>query len=201
VATRASVVVVDQFDRLVSDPTLLVIGVDMPIGLPERWGRQADAAARRFLGPRGSTVFPAPPRSLFDADNFEEANVRSRLEHGRGLPRQSFNLFAKIREIDRLMAAEQGERVIEVHPECSFCVMAGEPMPPKQTAEGYERRLNLLEPQYGVIVRSRPSGARRDDVLDAFAVLWSTERFARGEHIVHGPAEYDGRGLPMRIVT
>jgi predicted RNase H-like nuclease len=201
VATRTDVVVIDRLGPLVSDPAITVIGVDMPIGLPERWGRQADDAARRFLGRRSSTVFPTPPRSLLGEESFDAANARSRLEYGRGLPHQSFNLFPKIREIDALVRPEQGERVIEVHPECSFCAMAGGPVPPKQTAEGRDQRLRLLEPRYGDIVRSRPAGARIDDVLDAFAALWSSERFARAEHIVHGPVERDRRGLPMRIVS
>ena len=61
-------------------------------------------------------------------------------------------------------------------------------------------------PVFGAIVDIRPRGARVDDVLDAFAVLWSAERFARGEHVVlgrdaqQGLVMHDERGLPMRIV-
>ena len=44
-------------------------------------------------------------------------------------------------------------------------------------------------------------GARFDDVLDAYAVLWTTERFARGEHVSFGDGARDERGILMRIVA
>jgi hypothetical protein len=39
-----------------------------------------------------------------------------------------------------------------------------------------------------------------DDVLDAYAVLWSVERFLRNEHRVFGDGSRDSRGIEMRIV-
>jgi predicted RNase H-like nuclease len=44
-----------------------------------------------------------------------------------------------------------------------------------------------------------PPGARLDDVLDALAVAWSAQRWARGTAEVLGD-ERDERGRPMRIV-
>ena len=93
------------------------------------------------------------------------------------------------------------DRLVEVHPECSFRLMAGRPLPPKHSEVGYQERRRLLAPHFGPLVEARPAGAGRDDVLDALAVLWSTERFALGCHITHGDGEPDARGLPMRIVT
>lgn len=201
VARGDAVTVIDRLEPLVADAAITVIGVDMPIGLPEVWGRSADDAARRFLGRRASTVFATPPRSLVTSIRYDVANARSREAYGRGLSRQTFNLFPKIRELDALMGSDQVERVLEVHPECAFAVMAGGVLPPKRSPAGRVIREHLLEEHFGDIVRSRPRGARVDDVLDAFAVLWSVERFARREHIVHGSGELDGRGLPMRIIT
>ncbi|MBO0734551.1 MAG: DUF429 domain-containing protein, partial [Methylocapsa sp.] len=42
-----------------------IIAIDMPIGLPERavrGGRDPDWAAREFLGPRRTSIFPVPSR-------------------------------------------------------------------------------------------------------------------------------------------
>jgi len=39
------------------------VGVDIPIGLPSKGVRAADAAARAFVGPRRSSVFPTPSRA------------------------------------------------------------------------------------------------------------------------------------------
>jgi predicted RNase H-like nuclease len=206
VASDDGVEVLDRLDGVVADATVDVIGVDMPIGLPRTWGREADRQARRLLGgPRASSVFSTPPRSLLTATSYATANQRSRSELGQGLTRQTYHLFARIREVDHLVTAlatdEPGDRLVEIHPECSFRVMAGEPLPSKHTADGIARRRALLLPRFGQVVDERPTGAAADDVLDAFAVLWSAERFARGEHLTLGDGSVDEHGLPMRIVT
>jgi predicted RNase H-like nuclease len=201
VARRDAVTVIDRLEPLVADVAISAIGVDMPIGLPDVWGRSADDAARRFLGRRASTIFPTPPRSLVTSNTYEEANARCREVYGRGLSRQTFSLFPKIRDVDALMRVDQVRRVLEVHPECAFAAMADGVLPPKRSSAGRLIREQLLEDRFGDIVHSRPRGARSDDVLDAFAVLWSVERFARREHIVHGGGELDGRGLTMQIIT
>ncbi len=43
-----------------------VVGIDMPLGLLESGWREADRAARGLLGPRRSSVFAIPPRSVWD---------------------------------------------------------------------------------------------------------------------------------------
>ena len=53
-------------DVLALDPAPIVIGVDMPIGLPERGGmggRRAEVEARANLGKRRSSVFTVPSRA------------------------------------------------------------------------------------------------------------------------------------------
>jgi len=201
VATRRGVRVVERLDLVVADADLSTIGIDIPIGLPEDWDRQADRTARRYLGRRSSTIFPTPPRELLSLRSYPEANARSRERFGKGLTKQTFNLFPKILEVDQLARVTPPDRLVEIHPECAFVAMSGAPLPPKRSADGAAARLALLRPLYGDVVGARPSGARADDVLDAFAVLWSAERFARGAHLVHGPAERDGLGILMRIVT
>lgn len=58
-----------------------VMGLDIPIGLPVSagaWPRPADEAARELVGPRRSSVFRAPPRSVLDSESYDEANRRHR---------------------------------------------------------------------------------------------------------------------------
>ena len=176
-----------------------IIGIDMPIGLPPTFARVSEHQARRFLSPRGSTVFPTPPRRLLACATYDEANALGKRLFGKGLTKQAFNLFPKLRELDALVTVDDEDRAVEIHPECAFREIAGRALAPKRSAEGRAQRVALLEPIVGAIdVRVR--GARADDVLDAVAVRWSAERFARGEHVELGDGARDERGLLMRIV-
>jgi predicted RNase H-like nuclease len=179
-----------------------VVGVDMPIGLPDGWFRAADRDARRFLGPRRSSVFPVPPRPLLDATSWDEANITSRTRYGQGVPRQTWHLFPKLREVDASVTPADEDRVLEISPECAFVVMTGEPLPPKRTALGRHARIDAVQAAFGQGVALGPvRGAAPDDVLDAHAVRWSALRFARGLHRSFGDGERDGRGLLMRIIA
>ena len=182
--------IVDSFD---------LIGIDMPIGLSDDGPRACDRLARAFLSPRGSTVFPGPARSIIDLTEYAVANARSRSEHGRGLPRQTFALFPKIREVDRAARMAPG-RFVEIHPECAFARMNGAVLGSKHHADGLARRRELVERHVGPFPGPLP-GASEDDVLDAMAVLWSIRRYARGEHVTFTDGSTDARGLPMRIVS
>jgi predicted RNase H-like nuclease len=196
VASRIGVVVVP---RLQLDRTMIT-GIDMPIGLAANGRRACDFKAREFLGARRSTVFPAPPRACIDDTTHAEANATARRVSGKGLSIQTFHLFVKIRELDDLVAPTDDDNVIEVHPECAFATMCDDrPLPSKHTAEGIGLRTALIEAEFGVLPPT-PKGAQLDDVLDAFAVLWSVERFARGAHRTFGDGARDERDLPMRIV-
>ena len=95
---------------------------------------------------------------------------------------------------------ETQHRFIEVHPECSFRALTGSVLAPKRTALGRDQRRQALEPIFG-IVEPRLAGARPDDILDAYAVLWTALRHQRRESVVLGGSEVDGRGLIMQIVV
>src|SRR3989442_6753723 len=70
-------------------------------------------------------------------------------------------------------------RVREAHPEVSFALLNGAPLLfAKKSADGEAERRGLLNPIFGEI-RGVP-GAARDDVLDAYALLWSARRARRG---------------------
>ena len=49
------------------------IGIDVPIGLPEREPRRADLAAKELLGARRSTIFVTPPRAVLEAPDYKAA--------------------------------------------------------------------------------------------------------------------------------
>jgi predicted RNase H-like nuclease len=57
---------------------LAVLAIDIPIGLTESGPRQCDVMARREIGPRASSVFPAPIRAVLEAMTYGEANRISR---------------------------------------------------------------------------------------------------------------------------
>ena len=177
-----------------------LVGVDMPIGLIDGPPRACDVEARRYIRPRGSSVFPAPPRAALMCSDYPTAVAIARDATGRGISRQTFNIMPKIAELDLLVDASNQERIIEVHPECAFQALNdGEGLPSKKTASGQAIRRRLLAAHFDLPSRV-PAGAAVHDMLDAYAVLWSTYRFLHGEHIVFGDGRRDERGLEMRIV-
>src|SRR5437870_3658001 len=62
VATDDGVEVVPALDDVLVQCD--AVGIDIPIGLPDAGPRACDVEARRRLGPRRSSVFPAPRRAL-----------------------------------------------------------------------------------------------------------------------------------------
>jgi predicted RNase H-like nuclease len=199
-------------DLLEGLPENATIAIDVPIGLPDAGHREADRAARLLLGhPRGSSVFSAPVRACLDARSYEEACRLHFEADGRKLSRQAFGILPKIREVDRLLDERPGlqSRLREVHPEVSFALWnGGRPMSHrKSTALGKEERETPIESEWpGALshMRTLLKGVRysRDDLLDAFAALWTARRIASGEarSLPAVPAT-DAMGLRMEILA
>jgi predicted RNase H-like nuclease len=125
-------------------PHAAAIGIDIPIGLPEAPLRDADRAAREFVGERRSSVFPTFPLSVLQAATYEEAKATCTARGWKRPSIQSFGLRRRILEIEPLALSD--ERIIEVHPEVSFRELLGRTLSPKSTAIGAaERRAALLE--------------------------------------------------------
>jgi len=198
VASLHELRLVSRLDEI--DGSYDLVGIDMPIGLPDGTRRSADFEARAFLSPRGSTVFPTPPRALLSYSTYDEANAASKERFEQGLTRQSFLLFPKIIEVDRFARLRESDSVVEIHPECAFARMAGKPLSSKHFPAGRAERHDALSRHLDVVATPVP-GAKVDDVLDAYAVLWSALRFARGAHVTFGGGSTDALGLPMRIVS
>lgn len=87
------------------------LAVDMPIGLPEkaeRGGRLCEREARARLGQRQSSVFSTPARAALAAEEFQEACRlnRAHSDPPRGVSKQCFNIFPKIRELAAIATPE-----------------------------------------------------------------------------------------------
>ncbi|MCH8064863.1 MAG: DUF429 domain-containing protein [Chloroflexi bacterium] len=181
------------------------IAVDIPIGLPTNEPRAADGEARKAIGPRRSSVFPAPMRAVLAASTYDQACVLSLAACGKKLSKQAFAILPKIREADEAMTPAVQERVREVHPEVSFWALNDhQPLEhAKLKPDGAAERLRLLTPAYRDDLASvnLARGAKRDDLYDACAAAWTAGRIAYGT-ARRLPAEppLDSHGLRMEIV-
>lgn len=195
---------IDEVIARVDDGTLDLVGLDLPVGLPDAGPRVCDLEARRRLGPRRSSVFPAPVRPVLATTTYPEALAAHRAADGRGLSRQAWHLLPKLREVDAAVTPAHQDRIVEAHPELAFARLAGAPLDTvKRRAEGRAERLALLLPHVPDAANHLapvPRGARADDVLDALAlaVLMRAHRLGRAE--VLGDGTTDATGLVMAIV-
>jgi predicted RNase H-like nuclease len=90
------------------------------------------------------------------------------------------------------------ERIIEAHPEASFCELNGAPLEhSKRTYNGMMQRMRLLE-RSGISVPTELGEIGQvsvDEVLDAAAVAWTADRYAHAQARSLPPADrwqYDG---------
>lgn len=190
------------------------VGIDIPIGLPERGPRSCDLAARHRLGPRASTLFITPPRAAVFAADYRSGCAIARELTGAAFSKQLWGIVPKIRDVDAVLRPIDQDRVVEVHPETSFGALAGAPLDRKRSARGVGQRLLALRRELDVdaALAAVPDGPALDDALDALVAAWSARRWLRGEAEVLGGSgmvggsgvvgseERDGRGLRMAIV-
>ena len=190
-----------------------LILIDIPIGLKAggKTERRCDPQARKLLGPRRSSVFPAPCRQAIYASSYREAcDVNQRLT-GKRLSVENWNIIPKIREVDCLLSDDTSARghIREIHPELCFWGLAGRPMQhAKKRSEGLSERTQLLQsiyPQTADIIAHALSTYRRkdvarDDILDALAA--AVTGMMGGQNLVSIPQEpeFDERGLRMEMV-
>ena len=132
----------------------------------------------------------------------------NRQELQRGLSKQSFMLFPKMREVDGVVRSLGQGRLREGHPEVSFAVMNGgaSVLSRKREPAGRKDRIELLQ-AHGFAAQALVADAPRglmaaDDVLDATALLWSAGRMSRREHITLPPVpSRDAVGLEMSVIA
>ncbi|MCH6562048.1 MAG: DUF429 domain-containing protein [Myxococcales bacterium] len=204
--------VVDTVDALVEEPPgPTIVALDMPIGLRASGARECDKAARACLGPRRSSVFPAPLRAAVVARSRKEASEITRQIDGRKVGAQAWAIYPKIRRVDETLASSAAAcgAIREVHPEVCFWAWNGrKPMQwAKKKAEGLRERVALAEAWLGEGILQRARGDYRkkdladDDIIDAIAGLWTAHRIADGtaKTLPDSPPR-DETGLPMEIV-
>jgi predicted RNase H-like nuclease len=183
---------------------IAAVGIDIPIGLADRDPRPCDREARRMLGARRSSVFPAPARGVLGATTYATACELSRRVCGKAISKQLFNILPKISEVDDLVSPGLQAHVFEMCPELSFTLLSGSPMrSTKRTAEGRAERIAALRPAFGDVtpfVEHPPPGAAADDVLDAIVGAWTAGRYRAGVHTQLG-GERDRRGLRMEVIV
>ncbi len=205
-APRPRVLVAPTITALVEtareSAALRVVGIDIPIGLPDTTTRRADALARRALPGKAASVFTTLTRAAYGQPDREAADAVNRAGSGQGVGAQAFALRAKILEVDAWLRTRPTLEVIEVHPEVSFAAMAGAPvLAGKKTPDGRDARVAALAAA-GI---ARPSvlegrGYAADDVLDACAVGWTAARHASGlSHSLPDPPEVFSDGIPAAI--
>ncbi|MDH3305903.1 MAG: DUF429 domain-containing protein [Acidimicrobiia bacterium] len=157
------------------------VGIDMPIGFPTDGPRRSDVEARKFVGPRGSSVFTTLPEAAYRAGSYGAATEITQRLWGKGISQQSYALRTRVLEIDSAISAIG---IHEIHPEVSFRAMAGQPLAwSKKTWNGQQQRTDLLE-QEGIVLPTHLGEAGTvpvDDILDAAACAWSADRIRRGE--------------------
>ncbi len=199
--------IVTTFEELIASTCgCLAVAVDIPIGLvdgPDE--RIADKEARRMLGkPGASSVFPAPVRRTLEAETHDEAKKLSLLASGKSMNIQTFSILKRVREADDAMTPALQERIVEVHPEVSFCALNRAPLRHSKTSPaGALKRLELIsrELDYDLEQTAVEGRATFDDFLDACAAAWTAQRHARKEAKRLPPVPpRDSHGLRMEIV-
>ena len=179
-----------------------VVGVDIPIGLPDRTRRQADVRTRQLLGgAKASSVFTTPIRAALEEPDYAVANLRNRERAGMGLSRQAHALRASVLEVDAWVRAGPPCPVHEVHPEASFALMTGATLTTrKRTPEGARERRAALASVGIEAPDAPPRGAGLDDLLDACAAAWSAHRVRHGRALtLPEEPEVFADGIPAAI--
>jgi len=199
-------------DLLALDPRPEVVMVDVPIGLTDTGPRKCDLEARAQLRPpRSSSVFPAPIRPTLVATTYAQACQIGEGVDGRKLSQQAWAILPKIREVDTFLRSDAtlNQWVREVHPEVCFWAWNGKKAMAhkKKSSAGKAEREVLVKSVYSAAYAAAQSSLPRgrygnDDLLDAFAALWSGERVVAGKELLL-PAKppLDSCGLRMEIVA
>ncbi len=193
------------------------VAVDIPIGLPEitSYPRTCDLEAQKKLEHRWMAVFPCPPRAVVNkAANagYKQACAIAQELMGKAISQQTYNILAKIKEVDLCLKPSEQRRVIEVHPEICFWSLNGKRTlsfsKKESSRRGIEERLRLLRtripsPTLDELVESFPrGGAGLDDVIDALVAAYTAKRYLERKffRLPQHPNQ-DARGLRMEMIV
>ena len=196
----------DDADRLL---------VDIPIGLTNDGPRTCDKEARKRLGLRGVSVFPAPCRAVVeyrqqvgDAASYDRASRLQREFLDSGISQQAWNITDKIAAMDAyLRNYSPAVDVYESHPECCFAALNnGYPIAhSKSDQTGRAARFAVLDSHVDGWEACYQTACEdyyfnqvaRDDIIDAMVLVAAGRRSLAS--IPERPPEVDG--LTMQIVV
>jgi predicted RNase H-like nuclease len=202
---RPQVVVEKSIAKVVAEAqqlaSITVVGIDIPIGLPDTTVRKADRLARDKLPGKTSSVFNTVCRDAYEEQDRQLADALNRAKVGQGVGAQSWALRTKILEVDTWVRSGTGLTVVEVHPEVSFAEIVGAPLlSSKKTPLGVADRTAALASVDIEAPDAAPPGAALDDVLDACAVAWTADRVeSRAAYSLPHPPERFSDGIPAAI--
>jgi predicted RNase H-like nuclease len=211
----------DTAERIVVDIPIGVCGVsddaDGRVEYDECHSRRCDRLARKVIGPRSSSVFPAPCRAAVEAAmhgdrSYSELSEINRDEVDKGLTRQAASIIPGIIQVDTVLAeGASDDTIAESHPEVCFRAFAEEDLQyHKATAQGMATRLDAMaasteyEPDTWRVLAStldEDEGVGVDDLVDALGLALT----ARADHgTFHTlpdtePIPTDAAGRPMRM--
>lgn len=199
---------IQEIDSIVQHKQVLI---DLPMGLPDKdHTREVEIASRKLLNGRASSIFTIPCRQSIYADDYASANILNRKELGKGLSIQSWNICAKIKEVDQYLRSMKSQRqLLEAHPELCFQYLnrRQELLPSKKTKEGRVKRVEILNswlPELQDIYESEQKKflrkeAQLDDILDAMC-LWLVNYLSEEHSIVTVHEDrLDANGIKMNI--
>lgn len=204
--------------------------VDIPIGLcgpngdadaPEEHdgprSRYCDSLARRVIGPRSSSVFPAPCRAAVEAwsedASYSDLNRINKANLDKGLTQQAASIIPGIQQVESVLAnGASDETIVEGHPEVCFRAFTDKDLQyHKATAQGTATRLKAMAESTEYVSGTwlalandlgSDEAVGLDDLLDALG-LALTARADRGEFHSLPNADSiptDDEGRPMRMV-
>ena len=207
-APRPRVVVAPTIELLVetvrADLDVQVVGIDIPIGLPDGTIRQADVLARRALPGRAGSVFTTLTRSAYLAADRASADAVNRGLSGQGVGAQAFALEGQDPRGRRVAAHPADRRRRRGAPrgvvrDDDRCAAAREAHRRGSAGHGSTRWRRPASPARRC---SSGSGYAADDVLDACAVAWSAHRRATGDaRWLPDPPEVFSDGIRAAIVV
>lgn len=207
----------NELTKLLSDKNSVksTILIDMPIGLSDKSfaryvQRPCDAAARKMLGRKHSSIFSPPSiEALFEKSYADASRINFEVL-GKKLSKQSWNIAPKIRELNAFLHLnpQWRGRILESHPELAFQFLNNNQclLHSKKTKEGITERIQILEKHYpsaGGIFQSFLENkalrikANKDDMTDALCL--AVLNYKRGENLRNISDEYPEDSLGNRM--
>lgn len=202
----------DLIKKISSQSRILV---DMPIGLADKNiafypQRPCDAAARKLLGKKHSSIFSPPCTEALYEKNYTDASQVNFEILGKKLSKQSWNIIPKIREVNAFLHLnpEWRGKILESHPELTFQFLNNNHplLHSKKKKEGIIERIHILEKHYPAAGNlferflkdnSVTSNANKDDMADALCL--AVLNYTRGDNLQNISDKYPEDSLGNRM--